>query len=173
MWQRLRTVEGEEMFVLSSSLRIPDPYHLKNPRLLINLPRNWLSQNQSWMLIGRTDVEAEAPILCPPNAKRKLNGKDLDTRKDWTQKENRVAEDEIVYSRNRNLSKFQERVNEREAWHATVHGVAKSQTWPSDWTKTIYIYIYIFKIIFHYRLLEHILLSEYSFRYPGNISQVD
>ena len=36
-----------------------------------------------------------------------------------------------------------------------------------------YIYIYIFKIIFHYRLLEHILLSEYSFRYPGNISQVD
>ena len=37
----------------------------------------------------------------------------------------------------------------------------------------IYIYIYIFKIIFHYRLLEHILLSEYSFRYPGNISQVD
>ena len=70
------------------------------------------------MFIGRTDVEVEAPILCPPNAKRKLNGKDLDTRKDRTQKKNRAAEDEIVYSRNRNLSKLQEIVNEREAWHA-------------------------------------------------------
>ena len=38
--------------------------------------------NQSWVFIGRTDVEAEAPILCPPDAKSKLIGKDPDAGKD-------------------------------------------------------------------------------------------
>ena len=38
--------------------------------------------NQSWIFIGRTDAEAEAPILWPPDVKDRLNGKDLDARKD-------------------------------------------------------------------------------------------
>ena len=38
--------------------------------------------DQSWMFIGRTDVEAESPILCPPNAKNELIGKDPDAGKD-------------------------------------------------------------------------------------------
>ena len=50
--------------------------------------------NQSSIFIGRTD--AEAPILWPPDAKNQLIGKDLDAGKDWGQKENKVAEDEMV-----------------------------------------------------------------------------
>ena len=45
--------------------------------------------NQSWIYIGRTDAEAGAPILWPPDAKSWLLGKDPDTRKDWRQKEKR------------------------------------------------------------------------------------
>ena len=52
--------------------------------------------NQPWIFIGRTDAEAEVPILWPPDAKSQLIGKDLNARKDWRQKENSAAEDEIV-----------------------------------------------------------------------------
>ena len=52
--------------------------------------------NQTWTFIGRTDVEAEAPILWPPDVKNRLTGKDPDARKDWRQKEKGVAEDEMV-----------------------------------------------------------------------------
>ena len=41
--------------------------------------------NQPWTLIGRTDGEAEAPILCPPDVKSQLTGKDPDPGKDWGQ----------------------------------------------------------------------------------------
>ena len=43
---------------------------------------------------------------------------------------------EIIDSMDMSLSKFQEMVKDREAWRATVHGIAKSQTWPSNWTTT-------------------------------------
>ena len=62
-------------------------------------------------------------------------GKDSDARKDGRQKEKRAAEDEtdsITDSTDMNLSKLQEMVKDREAWHATVHGVAMSQTRLSD-----------------------------------------
>ena len=52
--------------------------------------------NQPWIFIGRTDAEAEAPIIWPPDAKSRLTGKDADTGKDWRQKEKGVAEDEMV-----------------------------------------------------------------------------
>ena len=39
--------------------------------------------NQSWIFIGRTDVEAETPVLWPPDVKNQLIGKDPDTEKDW------------------------------------------------------------------------------------------
>ena len=54
--------------------------------------------NQPWILIGRTNAEAEAEalILWPPDAKSWLIGKDPDAGKDWKQKEKKVAEDEIV-----------------------------------------------------------------------------
>ena len=52
--------------------------------------------DQSWMFVGRTDVEAEMPILWPPDAKNWLIGKDPDAGKDWGQEEKGTTEDEIV-----------------------------------------------------------------------------
>ena len=52
--------------------------------------------DQSWVFIGRTDVEAETPILWPPDAKTWLIGKDPDAGKDWRQEEKGAAEDEMV-----------------------------------------------------------------------------
>ena len=52
--------------------------------------------NQSWIFIGRTDAEAETPILWPPYVKSWLIGKDLDAGKDWRQEEKGPTEDEMV-----------------------------------------------------------------------------
>ena len=95
--------------------------------------------NQSWILIGRTDSEAEVSILWPPDVKGWLIEKDSDAGKDWRQK-NRVEEDEVVrwYHRlnGHELSKLWEMVEDREAWRAAVHEVIKSWTRLSNWTKT-------------------------------------
>ena len=93
--------------------------------------------DQSWISIGRTDDEAETPILWPPDVKSWLIWKDPDAGKDWRQKEKRVAEDEMVGWHHRlvdmSQSKLQDLVMDREAWHAAVHGVAKSWTRLRDW----------------------------------------
>ena len=52
--------------------------------------------NQFWIFIGRTNAEAEAPILWPPDAKSWLIGKDPDTQKDWRQGEKGMTEDEMI-----------------------------------------------------------------------------
>ena len=52
--------------------------------------------DQSWVFIGRTDVEAETPILWPPDAKNWLIWKDPDAGKDWGQEEKGMTEDEMV-----------------------------------------------------------------------------
>ena len=52
--------------------------------------------NQSWIFIGRTDPEAEVPILWPPDAKSQLIGKDSDAGRDWGQEEKGMAEDEMA-----------------------------------------------------------------------------
>ena len=52
--------------------------------------------NQSWMFIGRTDAETEAPILWPPDAKNWVIRKDPDARKDWKWEEKGMTEDEMV-----------------------------------------------------------------------------
>ena len=53
-------------------------------------------ENQSWIYTGRTDAEAEAPILWPPDEKSWLIGKDPDAGKDWRQEEKGTTEDESV-----------------------------------------------------------------------------
>ena len=73
---------------------------------------NWFNSkgNQSWMFIGRTNVEAETPIFCPPYAKSWLTWKDPDAGKDWGQEEKGMTEDEmdgITDSMGMSLSKFQ------------------------------------------------------------------
>ena len=52
--------------------------------------------NEPWIFIGRTDVEAEAPVLWPPSAKSRLIGKDSDAEKYWEHEEKGVLEDEMV-----------------------------------------------------------------------------
>ena len=52
--------------------------------------------NQSWIFIGRTDAEAETPILWPLDSKNWLTGKDHDARKNWRQEEEGTTEDKIV-----------------------------------------------------------------------------
>ena len=52
--------------------------------------------DQSWVFMGRTDVEAETPVLWPPDAKSWLTGKDPDAGKDWGQEEKGMTENEKV-----------------------------------------------------------------------------
>ena len=52
--------------------------------------------DQSWIFIGRTDAEAEAPVLWPPDGKNWLTGKDPDSGKDWRQEEKGTTEDEMI-----------------------------------------------------------------------------
>ena len=56
----------------------------------------WHAAVQSWIFIGRTDAEAETPILWPLDAKSWLIGKDPDAGKDWRQEEKGTTEDEMV-----------------------------------------------------------------------------
>ena len=95
--------------------------------------------DQSWVFIGRTDVEAEIPILWPPDAKRSwFIWKEPDAGKDWGQEEKGATEDEMVGWHHRlnghGFGGTPELVMDREAWRAVVHRVAKSWTRLRDWT---------------------------------------
>ena len=92
--------------------------------------------NQPSMFFGRTDAESEAPILWAPNAKNRLLGKDPDAGKDWRWEEKGMAK---MRGWMASLTWWTwvwvgcgELVMDREAWSASVHEVAKSQTWLSN-----------------------------------------
>ena len=95
--------------------------------------------NQSWIFIGRTDVEAETPILWPPNAKNWLIWKDPDAGKDWGQEEKGMTEDEMVgwhHQLNGHGFGWTPGVGDGQGGLACcIHAVTKSQTQLSDWTE--------------------------------------
>jgi len=98
--------------------------------------------NQPWIFTDSTDDEGAAPVLWPTDAKSWLSGKNPDAGKNWGLEENGATEDEMVgwhhWRMDMSLSKFKEIVKDREAWHAVVRGVAKSQTQLSEWTTTVF-----------------------------------
>ena len=127
--ERLR-IDAFELWCCRRLLRVPwtakeiQPVHPKG--------------NQSWMFIGRTDVEAETPILWPPDAKSWLIWKDPNVGKDWRQEEKGSTDDEMVgWHHWLDGHEFEQALGagDREAWHAIVHGVTKSRARLSNWTE--------------------------------------
>ena len=94
--------------------------------------------NQPWIFTGRTDTEAEAPIIGHLMWRVDLLEKtlmlgEIDGKRRIGEQRLRWA-DSITDSMNKNLSKLWETVKDRESWCAAAHGVSKSQTQFSDWT---------------------------------------
>ena len=128
--------------------------------------------NLSWIFIGRTDPEAETPILWLPEVKNWLIGKDPDAGKIKKQEEKGMTENEMAgwhHWLDGRESEWTPGVgDDREAWRAAIHGVTKSRTRLSDWTelhwtedesqfnpnrwllrKSLFVYLFIGSSFFH------------------------
>ena len=118
--------------------------------------------NQSWIFIGRTDTEAGTLILWPSDAKNWLTRKDSDAGKDWRWEEKETTEDEMVgWHHCLYGHEFEQAPGAGDgqgSLHAAVHGVAKSQTWLSNWTEYP-LFKSFFSHIGHYRILSRVLCA--------------
>ena len=93
--------------------------------------------DQSWVFIGRTDAEAETPILWTPHVKSWLIGKDPDAGKDWGQEEKGTTEDEVVgwhhWFNGHQFEQFQEIVKDKEANMLQSMGLQRvSHNWETE-----------------------------------------
>ena len=137
IWSKYSFIDGEIKngtgtlkYILAYSYSAMYSFKLVNPK-----------GNQSWIFIGRTDAEAQAPIVWPPGARSSLIGKDPDAGKEWRQEEKGVTEDEMVgwyhWLDGHEFKQAPGVVDGQEAWCAIVHGVAKSWTRLNDWTEPL------------------------------------
>ena len=105
---------------------------------------------QSWVFIGRTDGEAETPILWPPDVKNWLVEKDSDAGKDWGKEEKGMTEDEMVGWHHRlNGHGFEQALGAGDGQGSLVccspwHG--KSWTWLKEWTEPNQYFLYFLKL---------------------------
>ena len=115
--------------------------------------------NQSWVFIGRTDVEAETPIFWPPDGKSWLIWKDPDVGNDWRLEKKGTTEGEMVrWYHQLNGQQF---LMDWEAWRAVVYGVANSQTRLSNWTELNWWYQKMSKKSCNYMNLLILTLQNY------------
>ena len=120
--------------------------------------------NQSWMFIGKTDAEAETPILWPPDAKNWLIGKDPDAGKDRRQEEKGPTEDEMV-GWHHWLNEFEWTLGVGDGHRGLAccsPWVSNSQTWLSDWTELNSFNDWLLFLCVYYDFFTNIVVSHFS-----------
>ena len=126
--------------MVTAAMKLKDAYSLGSPLDCKEIQPVHSEGDQPWDFFGRNDAKAETPVLWPPHAKSWLIGKNSNAGRDWGQEEKGTTENEMAgwhHWLDGHESEWTLGVGDwdREAWRAVIHGVAKSQTRPSDWNE--------------------------------------